>query len=98
MIQHIENHINKIKQKPEHIRKRYAFGVSLSFTLIILFFWLISHTLTVGQNDVVAKAPTPIASLTASAGDAFFYIKDLIFGASKVDYNASVIEAVPGRN
>lgn len=33
------NHIDKIRRKPEHVRKRIAFFVTLAIFSIIIFFW-----------------------------------------------------------
>jgi hypothetical protein len=100
MLHHIENHIENMRQKPDHVKKQYAFGVSLAFTVIILFVWVSTHTLSLDpEAAALAKKQAPLKTLTASAGDAFTgtfgYFKSL-FGGNKVEY-VDPIEVVPGK-
>ncbi len=88
-----------MREKPEHIRKQYAFLVSLGITGVIFLFWLASFRIQSTQVADVSpvKVQSPISSLTASAGDAFTYVKELIFGANKAQYSSDNIEVVPGK-
>ena len=102
MIHSVEKHIERMREKPEHVRKRYAFLVSGCVTVRIFFFWIASYGI---QSKPVAKTQdgktisiaTPISSLTAGVGDAFNYVKELIFGANKVQYSSDNVEVVPGK-
>ncbi|MDP3962590.1 MAG: hypothetical protein Q8Q03_01870 [bacterium] len=102
MIHHVENHIEKMREKPEHVRKQYAFLTSLGVTMIIFMFWVASFSGSFALDSAVvatekAEVKSPISSLTANVGDAFGYVKDMIFGANQAKYE-SEIEVVPGRN
>jgi uncharacterized membrane protein len=62
-----------MRTKPEHTKKQYALGVALGFTLIVFGFWIASVSLSLSLDpEVTAAANTksPIAALTANAGDA----------------------------
>ncbi len=88
-----------MRKKPEHIKKQYALGVSLGITLVILGFWTASHTLSLyPAATAVAKISTPVHTLTASAGDAFGYVRNLFFGANKTQYSSDNVEVVGGKN
>lgn len=94
----LQDHIENLRAKPEHIRKRYSFSISLGITAIIFAFWLSSfgnHS-----NDAVASAVnkigTPGHSMIAGVGSFFVDIKDIIFGPKKVNYTSN-IEVKPGR-
>ena len=78
-----------MREKPNHEKKRYAFFVSLSFTAIIFVFWMASF----GFGGTAAKqasveVQSPLESVTASAGNAFDYVRDMIFGGNKKAYNS----------
>ena len=102
MIHHIENHIEKMREKPEHVRKQYAFLTSLGITVIIFMFWVASFSGSFALDSAVIadepKAKSPISSLTANVGDAYNYVKDMIFGVNQAEYESDNIEVVPGRN
>ncbi len=93
----ILEYIEKLKMKPEHIRRRYAFVVSFAISFTILAGWLGSYGLRTSpilaeQNSSTssvseAKVKKPITSLTASVGDAFKDIKDIFVGTNKFEYN-----------
>ncbi|MFA6553936.1 MAG: hypothetical protein WCS89_00300 [Candidatus Paceibacterota bacterium] len=94
----LQDHIENLRAKPEHIRKRYSFSISLGVTAIIFAFWISSfggHS-----NDVVAtavnKIETPGRSMIASVGSFFVDIRDIVFGPKKVNYT-STVEVKPGR-
>ncbi len=98
MLHHIENHIENMRQKPDHKKRQYAFAVSLGITAIIFVFWLSSFGIgTEGNNNVAVEVRSPLESVTASASDAFKYAKDLIFGTSKIEYSSDNVEVVPGK-
>jgi hypothetical protein len=96
----IQSYIESLRAKPEHIRKRFAFLSSLGITVIIAAFWLGSFSsFNIGSNSAVTAAiqnvKTPAQSLTASVGSFFGDIRDLIFGAKKVEYSS--VEVSPGK-
>jgi hypothetical protein len=96
MLHHFENHLENMRQKPDHTKRQYALVVSLSITLIIFGFWITAKRS--GSNEYVAKKPLqPVKALTANAGDAFDYVRDLIFGANKTKYESDNVEVVPGK-
>jgi hypothetical protein len=94
-----QQHLESMRAKPEHIRKRYAFLGSFGITAIIFTFWLGSFSSFgfASQNAVaiaVNKAGTPTQSLVASVGSLFNDVKELIFGAKKITYSS--VEVLPG--
>ncbi len=96
----LQNHLENLRAKPEHVRERYAFWGSLGITAIIAAFWLSSFTVALSSpqtsvNAAVASAGTPGASLVAGVESFFGDIKDFIFGAKKVTYTS--IEVSPGK-
>jgi len=96
MLHHVENHIEKMRRKPLHVKKQYSFLVSLTITLIIFGFWLNSFGIRANESTLANKAPSPISSLTAGAGDAFVYVKELFFGANKTVYSSDNVEVTGG--
>lgn len=97
MINKIENHINRLKEKPEYVRKRIAFLTSFSVSLVILLGWLASYGISsqVSAKGIIAKAP--LQSLSASVGDVFSYVKDIFSGSNTSEYSSPEIEIVPGK-
>ena len=96
-----QQHLESLRAKPEHIRKRYAFWGSFGVTAIIFMFWLGSFSTfsSASHNAVtaaVADASTPVQSLVASVGSLFNDVKELVFGAKKVTYSS--VEVLPGKN
>lgn len=55
--------LKKIRQKPEHVRRLIALGVSSGITLIVIGFWVVSYTHYVSER---LSAPSPI-DLTSSS-------------------------------
>ena len=94
------SYIEKLKAKPEHIRKRYAFSVSFGLTAIIFLFWLASFssfgkTSSKALTMTVEKVSTPAQSLVAGVGSVFTDLKDLIFGPKKMTYSSVLVS--PGK-
>lgn len=101
MIHRIEHHIGKLREKPEHIRKRIAFVTSGAISLIIFLGWIASYgiTTTAAPDEAVA-VKAPIQSLTASLGDVYQYVKDIFNGSNKTEYSSgdtAPIELIPGK-
>jgi hypothetical protein len=95
----LQNHLENLRSKPEHVRKQIAFWSAFGITAMIFVFWIASFMglgKSAGQavSAAVEKAGTPAQSLTASVGGFFTDIKDLIFGSRKVTY--SDVEVKPG--
>ncbi len=66
--------IEKLRQKPEHIRRAVALFVTIALFLVILFVWF--STLNLGdtvqkEKDRVANTPTPFANLKDTLGGIF---------------------------
>ena len=87
-----------MRQKPDHKKRQYAFGVSLGITLVIFGFWMAGKR---PANDTMAvkKADAPVKALTASVADAYGSIKDVIFGKNMTEYSSNQIdvEVLPGK-
>ena len=95
----LQSHLDNLRTKPEHIRRRVAFWSSFGVTALIFSFWLASFTAlgTAAKGSVaeaVNRAGTPAQSLIAGVGSFFGDITDLIFGPKKVKYSS--VEAVAG--
>ena len=96
----LQTFIEKMSQKPDHIRKRYSFLISFGITAIIFVFWISSSSFSPTTKDqslssVINKIDTPGQSLVASVASFFGDITDIVFGPKKVKY--STVEVVPGR-
>jgi hypothetical protein len=96
MLERLENHLENVRQRPEHKKRQYALVVSLVVTLIIFGVWL--GIKLAPENQFVVKPIVPVKAITASVGDSFLYIKDLIFGKNKVQYASDNVEVVGGKN
>lgn len=95
----LKDRLENLKSKPEHIKGRIAFAGAFSITAIIFVFWLGTVT-TIGRtpskSDVsISKVGTPVESLIAGVGSFFVDIRNMIFGAKKIQY--SNIEVLPGK-
>lgn len=86
-----------MRQKPDHVKKQYALVVSAGFTAIILIFWLASFSVGSDAKAVAAQVKSPMQSMTASASDAFGYVKDMIFGKNKTNYSSDNVEVTGGK-
>ncbi len=93
------SHIEDLRAKPEHIRKKVAFWYSFGITAVIFAFWLTSFTPIGSQTkgtiaQAVNNAGTPAQTLVASVGSFFGDIRDIVFGPKKITY--STVEVTPG--
>ena len=95
----LQNHIESLRGKPEHVRRRVAFFYAFGITAVIFVFWLASITnVGIGKSAVaeaVDKAGTPSQSLIAGVGSVAGELKDMIFGPKKVNYSSVTIS--PGK-
>jgi hypothetical protein len=94
----ISSRIENMRQKPEHVRKRFAFWFSFSVASIIFIFWLASFTslsdsLNKKISNITGQIDSPRETLVASVGNLFGDIKDIFFKKKTVRY--SDIEVVP---
>lgn len=93
----LAHHLNKIRQKPDHIKRHIAFWTSLCLTLVIVLFWVASFSF--GGSATVAAASSvesPLHAVTASAGDAWASFTS-IFGASTATYKAPPLQVSAGK-
>ncbi|MDE2041385.1 MAG: hypothetical protein KGI59_03340 [Patescibacteria group bacterium] len=94
-----QTYLDNLREKPDHVKKRYAFWSSLGLTALLAMFWLgtfagVGRTTQASIASAVNRAATPAASLSASAVSAFNDVKDLIFGPQKVTYSS--LQILPG--
>ena len=91
MLEHIEN----MRSKPEHIKKRYAFLISFSISTLIFVGWIASYGLTPivldkKDTDSVTKVEAPASALTASVSGLFDDLKSMFSGSNKIEYSAPI--------
>ena len=96
----LSSFIQKVGEKPAHIRKFYSLSISFFVTAIIFGFWISSFSFINDPEDrvlasVMDTVDTPGKSLVASVGSFANDLKDLVFGPKKVEY--STVEVKPGR-
>ena len=94
-------YLENLKNKPEHVRRRYAFGWSLGLTAVVFMFWLASFGnlgVKAGAQSAVAsavsKVSSPGQSLVAGVGAFAGDIWSMVTGPRKVTY--STVEVLPG--
>lgn len=96
----IADYIEHLREKPEHVRNRYAFWTALGVTLVIAIFWVSSFSFTdfSSRHDSVAetvkKVGSPGASMIAGVGDFVGDIWSMIVGPKKVVF--SEVQVTPG--
>lgn len=91
MLEHIEN----MRSKPEHIRKRYSFFVSFSISALIFVGWIASYgfhksPVLTDSSDSKSKVEAPASALTASVSGLFDDLKSMFSGSNKVEYNSQI--------
>jgi len=89
MLEHIEN----MRSKPEHIRKRYSFIVSFSISSLIFVGWIASyglHKSPVISDSSNSKVEAPASALTASVSGLFDDLKNMFSGTNKVEYSSQI--------
>ncbi|MEA2715681.1 MAG: hypothetical protein QOG91_709 [Candidatus Parcubacteria bacterium] len=95
----LESYLEKVRAKPEHVKKHISFWTSFGVTAVIFTFWVGSFGVfrNAAAGDVattVRNAATPGQSLVAGVGSCVVDVKELIFGAKKVTYSS--VEVLPG--
>jgi hypothetical protein len=71
--------LEKLRTKPDHIKRMIAFGVSGGITLVIFAFWVVSLSISAGGSNENSNtyassagiAQSPLSALSASVADAF---------------------------
>jgi hypothetical protein len=48
----IQNKIDEIRRKPEHIRIRYAWGCAACVTFLVIIIWIVSLTAKNSQDEI----------------------------------------------
>ena len=101
----MKDYIEKLKTEPDHVKKRFAFIVSFSFTFLVFAGWIASYgfnssailTQNIENNDgTVAVVETPVSSLTATAIGAWNDIKSIFSGSNKAEYSKDSIQVEAG--
>jgi hypothetical protein len=71
-------HVEKLRQKPEHLRRRWAFGLSAGATGLVAIVWIFSVVASggpFGSSAAVASDSSsnlsPLSAMQASAASAF---------------------------
>ncbi|MEK7184981.1 MAG: hypothetical protein AAB683_02510 [Patescibacteria group bacterium] len=90
IIQFIEN----MKEKPEYIRKRFAFILSFSFSSLLFIGWIVSYNFTESSvltdknnlNNSIVESP--VSSITASVLNGLNGIKNIFTGTNKIEYKS----------
>lgn len=68
------NHIEKIRQKPEHVRRRIAVFLTLMLFLVVVFVWIFAPDVSLVEqekNRAIDEAPSPFWVLKDTLGDSF---------------------------
>ncbi len=56
-------YIRRIRQKPEHVRKNWAIGITFVIGSIIFFIWIFSFISSINSKNIQAKAKANISPL-----------------------------------
>lgn len=92
------DYIEKIKTKPEHVKRRFAFMVSFAISFMIFAGWIASYSFK--SSAIIAKDNTlidkPVSSLTASVIGVYDDVKNIFFGSNKSEYSSDVIQISGG--
>lgn len=94
----LTDHIDRLREKPEHIRRRIAFWSAGGMSVLIFVFWMASfsisgHTASGALSRAAAQARSPVTSMVAAVGDLFSDLRNLIWSPKKVQYVN--VEAIP---
>jgi hypothetical protein len=68
MRRHIDRHVNALKEKPEHVRRRVAVGAAGALTGLIAVIWLTAHV-TGGSFALDQREPEAADTTPGIAGD-----------------------------
>jgi len=68
----MRHHINRLRAKPDHEKNKISLIVSISFTLVVLFFWSMSFTLhPIGTEPKIAdKSSSPVSIIKGGFANA----------------------------
>lgn len=101
----MNNYLENLKTKPHHVKKRFAFIVSFSFTFLVFAGWMASYgfnsSSVIAENvekadGTTAVVETPVSSLTATALGAWNDIKNLFSGSNKAEYSKASVTVEAG--
>jgi hypothetical protein len=87
----MKRHIQALREKPIHIRKRIAAMVSIGITALIFLFWIASMSIGNKASPTAVVDPlSPAQNLKASVIDAFSLVKTNLFGSSEPEGGAEI--------
>jgi hypothetical protein len=100
----MNDYLENLKTKPEHVKKRFAFLVSFSFTFLVFAGWMASYGFNtsgviaenIEKDGETVVVETPVSSLTASAIGAWSDIKNLFSGSNKAEYSKDAVTVEGG--
>lgn len=94
----MNNYIENLKTKPDHVKKRFAFTVSFAISFVIFAGWIASYGLSSSPvfADKDSTVDAPVSSLTATVVGAYTDVKNLIFGSNKTEYSSDAIQIEGG--
>lgn len=96
-------YIENLRGKPEHVRKRFAFIVSFSFSFLLFAGWIFtsyglkSSPILAEKSSESVAVEKPVSSLTASAIGVFDDIKAMFAGSNKAEYVSELEVEAGGR-
>ena len=67
----MRHHLERIRQKPHHEKKRFAFFFSLSVTAVITLVWLSTMRIHPILGEEVAAPKSPFEAVSENLGSAF---------------------------
>jgi cytoskeletal protein RodZ len=79
----MENYLNRLRNKPDHHKRRIALGLSVFFTGLIFVVWLSvllpqNASRVVAQSGTETKGETPIKALSNGVAQAYDAMKNTI--------------------
>lgn len=94
------SYLERLREKPDHEKKRFAFWSSLGFTVVLFAFWVASFSISTGPSNIFASktlqnTTAPAQSLIAGVGSFFGDIFDYFITPKTIQYTE--IEVVPGK-
>jgi hypothetical protein len=94
-------YIDNVRNKPESVRRHYAFGWSAAIVALMFFVWVgslvIKYNSPVDQTATVAAGPSPISAVKDNIAQGYQQVKNTIQNAGSPIDTASqaVITADP---
>lgn len=79
-----------IRQKPKAVRNQYALALSVAFTALVVFVWLVSGTSSLDKSGkATTEGSTPFSNLIKQAKDQFASSKEALTKAEQATLVAS---------